>query len=245
MHYGIIAAGQGSRLRQEGVEVPKPLVRLNGVPMIERLISIFEGCGAESINVIINPYMGAVRDCLKSLQCAVPLRVVEADTPSSMHSFYELSRNIGFTHKFILTTVDTIFMPDEFCAYAHRFQHCSSDISALMGVTPFVDDEKPLYVSADSEMRITEFTDRETEQTNFVSGGIYGLTPTAVQVLERCISSGISRMRNFQRSLLSAGLEVKAFPFEKIIDVDHADDILKAESMLAGADLNNPPQCLI
>ena len=245
MHYGIIAAGQGSRLRQEGVEMPKPLVHLNGVPMLERLITIFNACGAESINIIINPHMAEVRDYLGSLCCAAPLRVVEADTPSSMHSFYELSRTIGFTHKFILTTVDTVFLPDEFSSYVRTFEHNQADIDALMGVTAFVDDEKPLYVSADPDKNITEFTDTKTAQTTFVSGGIYGLTPSAVRVLEQCIDSGISRMRNFQRALLTAGLRVKAFPFEKIIDVDHADDIPKAESMIASGGLNNSPQCLI
>ncbi|MDY3008013.1 MAG: NDP-sugar synthase, partial [Sodaliphilus sp.] len=34
MNYGIIAAGEGSRLAQEGVAKPKPLVELNGEPMV-------------------------------------------------------------------------------------------------------------------------------------------------------------------------------------------------------------------
>ena len=54
MHYGIIAAGEGSRLAQEGVERPKPLVRLCGKPMIGRLIDIFMDCGAESISVVVS-----------------------------------------------------------------------------------------------------------------------------------------------------------------------------------------------
>ena len=41
MDYAIIAAGEGSRLAQEGVKWPKPLVRLNGVPLIDRLIDVF------------------------------------------------------------------------------------------------------------------------------------------------------------------------------------------------------------
>ena len=41
MNYAIIAAGEGSRLVQEGVAVPKPLVDLDGRPMIRRLIDIF------------------------------------------------------------------------------------------------------------------------------------------------------------------------------------------------------------
>ena len=41
MKYAIIAAGEGSRLASEGVEKPKPLVCINGEPLIDRLIRIF------------------------------------------------------------------------------------------------------------------------------------------------------------------------------------------------------------
>ena len=54
MHYAIIAAGEGSRLAQEGIALPKPLVRLCGEPMIERLINIFLRCNAQSISIIVN-----------------------------------------------------------------------------------------------------------------------------------------------------------------------------------------------
>ena len=49
MHYAIIAAGEGSRLVGEGLNVPKPLVDLDGRPMIKRLIDIMMECGAESL----------------------------------------------------------------------------------------------------------------------------------------------------------------------------------------------------
>ena len=42
------------------------------------------------------------------------------------------------------------------------------------------------------------------------------------------MASGVSRMRNFQRALVDAGLKLKAYPIEKILDVDHAEDIKKA-----------------
>lgn len=40
----------------------------------------------------------------------------------------------------------------------------------------------------------------------------------------------MSRMRNFQRQLVADGLKLKAYPFKKILDVDHAGDIVKAEA---------------
>ena len=54
MNYAIIAAGEGSRLAQEGVALPKPLVKLNGVAMIQRLIDIFAKNDAESILSLIH-----------------------------------------------------------------------------------------------------------------------------------------------------------------------------------------------
>ena len=57
MHYAIIAAGEGSRLVQEGIQLPKPLVDLDGRPMIKRLIDIMLDCDAESLSVIVNEQM--------------------------------------------------------------------------------------------------------------------------------------------------------------------------------------------
>jgi len=55
MNYAIIAAGEGSRLMQEGVEQPKPLVELNGEPMIHRLIRIFNANG-QAQQATCNPF---------------------------------------------------------------------------------------------------------------------------------------------------------------------------------------------
>jgi hypothetical protein len=66
----------------------------------------------------------------------------------------------------------------------------------------------------------------------YVSGGIYCLKRSAIRVLENAIPKGISRMRNYQQLLVDKGLYLKAYPFSKIIDVDHAEDIAKAEDFL-------------
>ena len=45
---------------------------------------------------------------------------------------------------------------------------------------------------------------------------------------------GESRMRNFQRGLIRDGRQLKAFAFSKVLDIDHATDIKKAENFIAG-----------
>ena len=213
MKFAIISAGEGSRLSQEGVTLPKPLVQLNGVAMIDRLIRIFIRNGADKVVVIINNESPLTKEHLAKLQqeTEVPLEVVV---------------------KFCLTTVDTIFREEEFAAFIEAFKRADND--GYMAVTDYIDDEKPLYISTDGALNITGFHDAATSECRYISGGIYCLTPTAIRTLNACMDKGMSRMRNFQRQLVADGLKLKAYPFKKILDVDHAGDIVKAEAFLAG-----------
>lgn len=234
MKFAIIAAGEGSRLLREGVGCPKPLVKVNGETLIARLLRIFHQCGAEETVVIVNqlhPETEAFVRQLMNEQTYGPIRLVTKTTPSSMHSFYELSPFLQDA-PFCLTTVDTIFREEEFADYIRRFRDSKAD--GMMAVTDYIDDESPLYVGTDADLRITAFNDSNMGD-RYISGGIYALTPKALPTLQRLMREGQSRMRNFQRGLIADGLHLQACPFSKILDVDHAEDIRKAEEFLRGA----------
>lgn len=235
MKFAIIAAGEGSRLQHEGISLPKPLVPICGEPMIDRLIRIFRANEAEEIVVIVNTLDPRTEEHVRTLlhdHNGCDIRLVVKSTPSSMHSFFELSPYLQDS-PFCLTTVDTIFREDEFANYLKHFREGKSDGS--MAVTDYVDDERPLYVATDGKGRITGFHD-ECENDRYVSGGIYGLRPSSLEVLRECITEGKSRMRNFQRALVAHGLNLEAVPFSKIMDVDHAADIVKAERFVQHLD---------
>jgi Nucleoside-diphosphate-sugar pyrophosphorylase involved in lipopolysaccharide biosynthesis/translation initiation factor 2B, gamma/epsilon subunits (eIF-2Bgamma/eIF-2Bepsilon) len=232
MKFAIIAAGEGSRLVNEGVTTPKPLVRLNGEPMIDRLIRIFIANNASSISIIVNNEMSDVYEHVRRLNLSVPLHIIQKSTPSSMHSFYELSHTLG-GDRFCLTTVDTIFREEEFALYIDAFKKCKAD--GLFAVTNYIDDEKPLYVEIDTPL-IKSFNDNSPLSTLhsplYISAGIYCLQNNSIPILKRSVEEGMHRMRNYQRRLVEEGLVLHAWPFSKVIDVDHQDDILKAEIFL-------------
>lgn len=239
MIYAVIAAGDGSRLASEGVAVPKPLVRVGSESLIDRLIRVFLANDAEEIVVICNDRAPSVVSHLRRLQRdgmdgrEVPLRYVVKSTPSSMHSFFEISRYLG-SGPFCLTTVDTIFDEGEFKSYIDAFSAAvaAGGCDGMMGITGYIDDEKPLYVETDPDLNITAFLD-SSDTCGHVSGGIYGLTPVALTTLDGCMARGEERMRNFQRALLADGRRLKAYKFSEVFDVDHAADIKKAEAFLS------------
>lgn len=228
-------------MAQEGIEVPKPLVKINGVPMIDRLVDIFMKADAEKIVVINNSIHPETKKHIESLRKkGLPIDLIVKTTPSSMHSFYELMPSIG-KGKFCLTTVDTIFKEDEFLNFIDAFKSSKDD--GLMAATDFIDDEKPLYIATDEDDYITGFYDslKQFQQhkmdkngvvCNLISGGIYCLDDKVFDILDKCVKNGMSRMRNFQRQLIYSGMKLKAYKFSKILDVDHAQDIIKAEEFL-------------
>lgn len=234
MRYAIIAAGEGSRLSQEGVAVPKPLVKVGGECLIDRLIRIFTENRATDISVVCRPDKQVENYLRLKQQGGVPIQYIVKSTSSSMHSMYELSSFIEGDEPFVLTTVDTVFSESAFRAYVSALEECLllGEADGLMGVTDYVDDESPLYVTVDEERNITAFLDRD-DKPRYVSAGIYGLTPRSLSTLRNCIARGEHRMRNFQRALLADGLRLKAWPFGKVFDVDHAADVAKADKFLS------------
>lgn len=223
MRFGIISAGEGSRLASEGFSQPKPLVPICGVPMVERLICIMQSCGADNIAVIVNGENPDTVSLLKSM----PVDLVVKKTPTPMHSLMELAPYLE-GDRFCVTTVDTVFSADRFRAMMEEFSNTSFD--GLMGVTSLIDDEKPLYVDVGGDMMIKGFHDSQ-DGCRFVSAGIYALKASALDVLKECVESGQTRMRYFQRRLLEAGMNLKAFDMGQVVDVDHVSDVLRAQEI--------------
>lgn len=240
MHYAILAAGDGSRLRHAGISSPKPLIEVGGEPMIDRLIRIFLSSRAESIAVIVNGTTPEMHDWAGSRSFPIPFHLLVRSTAGSMESLHALSPFLT-GERFIVSTVDSIFQEDEFAAFVDRFES-SPDCDALMAVTGYIDDEKPLYVAVDDAMRITAFENHPGPNLRHVSGGLYGLTPAVWEVMDACLRAKHLRMRDFQREMVLRGLRVMACPFGKILDVDHPSDLAKAEEFLTRAHGNHRDQ---
>lgn len=235
MTFAIIAAGEGSRLVEEGIGVPKPLLKVGGECLTDRLMRVFCENGATQVFAICNEQMTEVQNhfrCTRESCSSVHFDYMVKTTLSSMHSLWELGSWLGDA-PFVLTTVDTVFREKEFAGYVRQFLQIleSGEADGLMGVTEYIDDEKPLYVSTDGQNTITGFSD-SCDSPRYISAGIYGLTPRSLVTLRHCVERGERRMRNFQRALVDEGFRLKAYPFSKVLDIDHAEDIRKAEELV-------------
>ena len=228
----IIAAGEGSRLQSEGNNTKKPLIQINGKPMIERLLEVLDSLNFTEFNIITNEVNTEVVELLVSLKYLrdYNLNIIKKSTISSMHSFYELLNKTN-NFPFFLFTVDSIFSTDEFSQYIKYCYLNQNKYSAIMAVTSYIDDEKPLYVTTNND-EITAFLDTNDGNCSLISSGMYYFNCDIFNLLQEQIESGNTKLRNFQRSLIKNNFKVGFFEFSKTIDVDHIQDIQKAEQLL-------------
>src|SRR5262249_13953014 len=148
---GIIAAGEGRRLRRDGFTVPKPLVPVAGVPLIESVVANFAAAGISPVVIIVNEREG---DCVDRVRRRFPRLAIDfivKTTASSLESFGEVTG--AADGRILVSTVDAWCRPTDFARFASAAAARPAEATVL-AVTPLVADEKPLWVDLDGAGRV-------------------------------------------------------------------------------------------
>jgi NDP-sugar pyrophosphorylase family protein len=220
---GIIAAGEGSRLRAAGWTMPKPLVPVAGVPLLGWVVRNLVAAGVGPIVAIVNETEG---DCVAWAESRFPeldLRFIVKTTASSLESFLEVSAAAG-PGPLLVSTVDAWCPEGELVRFVEAARRRPAD-AVVLAVTPLVEDEKPLWVRMTDDGRITEVGG---PAGNVVTAGLY-LVPERVRRLTP--PAGLARLRDFLGWLVRREDAVYGEIIETMVDVDRASDVALAESL--------------
>jgi NDP-sugar pyrophosphorylase family protein len=218
---GVIAAGEGSRLK--GLGVPKPLVKVAGVPLVEHVLGNFEAAGIESAAIIFNE---AERDCADFVRTRFPAlvrTVVVRNTHSSLESFREILAAAP-EGRLLVSTVDAFCPREDFLEFVRRAGEAPGNTTVL-AVTGFVDDEKPLWVTTTRKGRVTVVGGSRGDA---VTAGIY-VVPERVRRLR--VPPELGRLRDFLAWLARSGQPIEAVSIRKVVDVDRVEDLAAAEEL--------------
>jgi NDP-sugar pyrophosphorylase family protein len=229
MKMGIIAAGTGDRFAQRGVITPKPLIPVNGKPLLMRVIEAGAQLNIKSIACIVNDLNPSVAGFLRSGHWPVPVEIVVKTTPSSMESLFCLAPLLSDT-PFFLFTVDVVCVQKDLVDFARKAR-ALKDSKGALALTSFVDDEKPLWAAMNGSNRITALGDA-ARGSRFVTAGFYYFSPDIFAEIDASRRKKFSALRQFLNHLVDEGYPIHGVPVPKTIDVDHPEDIEKAEEYL-------------
>ncbi|MBI5245525.1 MAG: NDP-sugar synthase [Elusimicrobia bacterium] len=234
-HGGIIAAGEGSRMASRYPGMPKPLVRVGGKPLIGWVALALRAAGIRRLLVLLNSRGGAVRDYLRSSAGRVPgleVSFLRRDTDSSWESFRLLSRTLARrSSRFLLSAADTVVSPADAARFAKEaFRPLrGAPPAAALGLTRFVDDEKPLWAQLGPGGLVTALGPG-ARRGEAVTCGLYALSAKTAARMPPERAYG--RLRDFWTSLVRSGEAVRGVLLADAVDVDRPEDVAVAERKL-------------
>lgn len=217
---GIIAAGHGTRFKDKGVNTHKALLNVAGKPLLAWAFSQFIDAGITDVTIIFNEDNAAA--CTRFLRENYPdmkIDVIVKTTASSFESFCEVTGKTG-PAPCLITTIDSIYRTGklrELCLAAQ-----SHPVGTMtLGLTSFIDDEKPLYATMDSHGAILSLGEGKSE---YVTNGTYWIPAFPPQATDR-----FSALRHFLKSLIENGTPAYGLDMGKSVDIDRPKDIEVAE----------------
>jgi choline kinase len=222
---GVIAAGEGSRLKLDGIEIHKPLVPICGYPLVGHTLRQLIEAGIQRAVIIFNEAQQECANWVHEHFPSLELEILVKSTSSSFESFWRVGRALG-PGRHLICAVDSI------CAPADWRKMVTSNAGAtrelVLGVTSFVHDEKPLWVKTEpGSLKIAELGGLREE---YATAGFYNVGD---DIFEREPILDISSLRVFLQQLLREGFPASAVPLADVIDVDTAEDIQIAERFMA------------
>jgi len=129
--------------------------------------------------------------------------------------------------------VDTVMRPADWRAvYRATERHLEGGAEMVLAVTPYVDDESPVYVIRGEGDDVRAVSD-EPVQPPCVTGGVYGLSAGIRGAAAEAVAGGANRMRGFLKAVVAGGRRVAAVEVPRIIDIDRPTDLQHANAWLA------------
>jgi NDP-sugar pyrophosphorylase family protein len=220
---GVLAAGEGRRLRRDGYAMPKVMVPVAGVPLIEHVVGNFVAAGVTPISLLVSEDASDGARWVRTRFPGWDIRVLTKTTRSSLESFQELAREAP-TGPALVSTVDAWCPVDDFVRFVVSARRYPGDATVL-AVTPFVADERPLWITLDRASRVTRMDD---SAGTVVTAGIYLVSEPARRM---ALQHPGGRLRDFLRWIVERGELVYGLSIPVVVDVDRAEDVALAEAL--------------
>ncbi|HDM67105.1 MAG TPA: nucleotidyltransferase, partial [Thermoplasmatales archaeon] len=204
----ILAAGRGSRISAMSKGAPKPLLRLLGLSLIERVILSARESGISEF-IIITGFQGEkIREELGSGEkYNVKITYIENEEWDRGNAISLLKAREVVDEPFLLFMCDHIFEPSVVDLLRNKFYGSREDRCLLV-----IDTSPPRYIDVEEATKVKTHGDRivdigkNLEDYDGVDCGLFLLTPTVFDAIEKSLKKGDDSLSGGIRVLSSKDL---------------------------------------
>lgn len=131
----MIAAGEGRRLRPVTERWPKPILPIDGKPVIATLLRELEAAEVAPVTVVVGHLGAQIRRLLEGLE----LGFAEQPEPLGSADAVRRALGVGAEAPFVVTVADTVFAPGDIRRFVSAWEASGADAAMappLWGVGP-------------------------------------------------------------------------------------------------------------
>jgi len=209
----LLAAGRGIRMRELTADLPKPMIKVRGKPILLHILEGLQAAAVKNFLIIVGYHGDAVRayfgdgTCF-GLQIKYATQVVQDGTGRVV----ELARDFVGQSSFVLSYGDILIDQSNYKSLVEL----PDDVAAIVSVKQNQDVSKGGAVFVNEQMEVTDIREKPKpgEPTSpWYNAGVYAFRPSIFEWTARLQPSprGEYELTDAVRGLAQSGKKVKAF----------------------------------
>lgn len=222
----VMAGGKGTRLYPYTKILPKPLIPIGDIPIMERIVDKFHSFGVEHFFATVNYRKSMIKSYFSEVHKNYELTYVEEDKPLGTAGSLQLIAG-KFSVPFIVTNCDILIHAD----YEDIYKYHIESGNELTIVTALKNIVVPYGVIHSSENGAVISMEEKPQLSYFVNTGMYILNPN---LLDEIPKDTFFHMTHLSEKLLQEGRKVGMYPIseESFLDMGEFEEMHRMEEKL-------------
>lgn len=222
----IMAGGKGTRLYPYTKILPKPLIPIGDIPIMERIINKFREFGVQQFYATVNYRKSMIKSYFSEIQADYRICYVEEEKPLGTAGSLQLIQDT-FQEPFVVTNCDILIHAD----YGDIYRYHKESGNELTIVTALKNIVVPYGVIHSSENGAVESMEEKPRLSYFVNTGMYILNP---ELINEIPADTFFHMTDLSDLLLKQKRKVGMYPIseDSFLDMGEFEEMRRMEEKL-------------
>lgn len=222
----IMAGGKGTRLYPYTKILPKPLIPIGDIPIIERIINKFCEYGVSKFHITVNYKKGMIRSYFNDLEPQYEIEYVEEDKPLGTAGSIKLIEE-KFNAPIIVTNCDSLINTD----YDRVLEYHKESDNAITIVSALKKIVVPYGVLHTSQNGIVDKLEEKPQLSYFINTGMYVVNPEYIDYIPK---EQMFHMTDLIDKLMKDGKQIGMYPVSEdtFLDMGEFEEMKRMEEKL-------------
>lgn len=228
----IMAGGKGTRLYPYTKILPKPLIPIGEIPILERIINRFCSYGADEFYITVNYKKEMIKSYFRDLNSSYTIHYVEEGKPLGTAGGISLIED-KLKGPVIITNCDIMIEAD----YAAVLERHKSSGNAITIVSSLKNTVIPYGVLNTSEEGLVSSLDEKPSLSYLINTGMYVVDAEYFELIPR---DTMYNMTDLIDEFMSKGMRVGVFPISEnsFLDMGQFEELKKMEERISAGEIN-------